>query len=1059
MGRNLLGYADKLWAPYYEFGYTGNTEEFTLPAGEYLLECNGAPGGKTSTYTEPLYGGTSYGILNLSEPKTLYATVGGIGGDANDDNVTVGVGGWNGGADGGKSYHNEYPTGAGGGGASDIRVDNRELIYVPHEYEYNTDRFKILDYVISDGTGVVMTGYNHNKNTVLEIDCEILDPTEYTTGQNAYIFGSQFGNLSGCYSLGYRSQSTNVMSYALNGTSVDGSAPVFGQRLKIRVSSSKAEWFNENGEKLGEIENSDTHESFIDQLILFGKKSGTGTSYTISDQGRIKFYSLKVMEYNDTIAYYIPAKTKMCDITADIKNISWEQGSINGSGTNTSSSTRVRTPGYIDWSSSKIPRRVKVYAADTNGNPLNYGPMQYDSNNGVVFEDSWYSSGTVYTVYGNCEKVRFVLCRPGGGSINPSNVGYIHFEYVEDEVGLYNIFTDSFAQGVVKGEKPASDTMHLEAGNEISDTSVTLSRGLHVGLASRIIVAGGGGGQSWNEENGTNGTPAVGFGGGEYGGSPTINGNGVFKYPTQSKGYSFGTGENPPPRTSNSAGSREGAGGGGGGWYGGYASFSTNIAGCSVNGGGGSSYVLTDTSHIPFPEIYQPSSDFQLSNTSMISGTSSIPKIIVYKETTYTATDDMITFPCVGKMEHIKLLPGAYEFICYGGDGGTRYRHFTNTTFSRGGLSKGKFKTRSKRDVFVSVGGSGNLSNIISTTWSSKHIPTISFNGGGQAPDTSIYSSAGGGGSDIRIDSDSLYSRIIVAGGAGSQGYDSSYGGNGGGLEGEIPKTTNCGTTPGPGTQTGSPSYSSQPTICGGFGYGGRGIYRSSGYGGAGGGGWYGGSGTYPDGSRDDDTGGCGGSGYVFTRESYKPTGYLITNPEDYLTETTLTTQGNDLPRGNTMIKIRVIYNNQKMLCSNENLTSFYKFDASELEWVEFKSSLPTDEEFSEYGIYEMITDVGLPDQYKIIMQTPHPSIALHDVSLNVVPPEQTIKTTLHDDMPIGNSIIDFDAYHPSAYNIRMENSRKITDEETIIEFRLKINKKENDIHKPKIYLTDVYSV
>ena len=146
MGRNLLGYADKLWAPYYEFGYTGNTEEFTLPAGEYLLECNGAPGGKTSTYTEPLYGGTSYGILNLSEPKTLYATVGGIGGDANDDNVTVGVGGWNGGADGGKSYHNEYPTGAGGGGASDIRVDNRELIYVPHEYEYNTDKFKILDY-------------------------------------------------------------------------------------------------------------------------------------------------------------------------------------------------------------------------------------------------------------------------------------------------------------------------------------------------------------------------------------------------------------------------------------------------------------------------------------------------------------------------------------------------------------------------------------------------------------------------------------------------------------------------------------------------------------------------------------------------------------------------------------------------------------------------------------------------------------------------------------------------------------------------------------------------
>ena len=106
-----------------------------------------------------------------------------------------------------------------------------------------------------------------------------------------------------------------------------------------------------------------------------------------------------------------------------------------------------------------------------------------------------------------------------------------------------------------------------------------------------------------------------------------------------------------------------------------------------------------------------------------------------------------------------------------------------------------------------------------------------------------------------------------------------------------------------------------------------------------------------------------------------------------------------------------------------------------------------------------MITDVGLPDQYKIIMQTADPAIGLYDVSLNVVPIEQTIETIIHDDMPIGKSIIDFDVYHPSAYNIRMENSRKITNEETIIEFRLKINKKENDTHKPKIYLADVYSV
>lgn len=45
-------------------------------------------------------------------------------------------------------------------------------------------------------------------------------------------------------------------------------------------------------------------------------------------------------------------------------------------------------------------------------------------------------------------------------------------------------------------------------------------------------------------------------------------------------------------------------------------------------------------------------------------------------------------------------------------------------------------------------------------------------------------------------------------------------------------------------------------------------------------GGWYGGSGTYPDGSGDDDRGGGGGSGFVFTSNtaSNVPSGYVLSS-------------------------------------------------------------------------------------------------------------------------------------------------------------------------------------
>ena len=145
----------------------------------------------------------------------------------------------------------------------------------------------------------------------------------------------------------------------------------------------------------------------------------------------------------------------------------------------------------------------------------------------------------------------------------------------------------------------------------------------------------------------------------------------------------------------------------------------------------------------------------------------------------------------------------------------------------------------------------------------------------GQYDDSALKASegagGGGGSSDIRIGTDSLYARVIVAGGGGGGGEDNETGGYGGG---ETGGTSGSGT---PGSQTAPSGY---------FGIGGHTSYD----GGGGGGGWYG---AYPAGgqttpatgsSGSDTSGSPGGSGYVYTSAtaSNYPSGCLL-NSSYYL--------------------------------------------------------------------------------------------------------------------------------------------------------------------------------
>ena len=238
--------------------------------------------------------------------------------------------------------------------------------------------------------------------------------------------------------------------------------------------------------------------------------------------------------------------------------------------------------------------------------------------------------------------------------------------------------------------------------------------------------------------------------------------------------------------------------------------------------------------------------------------------------------DSVLNYAYTGSSQNVELLPGKYKLEVWGAQGGYRS---SSSYGGRGGYSVGTIALTENTKFFIYVGGSGNTGGT-----------SGGFNGGGSR---ATYN-GGGGGTDFRIGSDSLYARVIVAGGGGSDGATNKNGLYGGGTSGgSASQSYGYGGQGGTATSGGS-GYSSGSSTPGSFGKGGQGYYSSSGYGGAGGGGWYGGAGSYPDSSGDDVRGGGGGSGYVYTSSTASdyPSGCLL-NSSYYLSNAS-TTAGNE---------------------------------------------------------------------------------------------------------------------------------------------------------------------
>ena len=818
------------------FDYTGAVQSITLPKGIYKLECWGAQGGNRSqdsasaTVTGSGLGGYSIGILTLTQLTTCYIYVGGQGGmSSSTGNVKV-EGGFNGG--GFASHESTGEPGNGGGGATDVRIAQDSLY---------------ARIIVAGGGG----GSGEDNET------------------GGYGGGETGGAGSGNTSLTQASQTsggTNSFGFGLGGNTYNGGAGGggwYGGASRYSVSSYSTGSDSEGGGGgSGYVYTSSTAKNYPSGCLLNSSyyltdaqtiagdtsfTSPTGSSETgHSGNG---YCRITVIECKNT-ALYTRINNSMKKATAfyfklnNNKMYGVGSANYNGSVMNFDYTGSVQT-------ATLTPGRYKLECWGAQGGN---GSSNGNSNINAVGGLGGYSVGTI-----TLSKTQKVYIYSGGKGQTKSNTG------------SYSTVNGGFNGG-------GSNYTCGSGGSGGGGSDIRIGTD---SLYARVIVAGGGSGTGWTIKGAA--------GGGILGSS---NYNSSYNSTQTAGGIAYTSAYNIMPTAGtfgiggNGSGSSEGGSGGGGGWYGGGG------AGYTGGSSGGSGYVYTSATASNYPSGCLLNSTYYLSNAQTIAGNKSFPsptgstetghsgnghvKITKLSDVIYLthANNNIMDFNYTGSIQSKTLKPGTYTIECWGGQGGT----YSGYIGGYGGYSKGTITLTEATTVYISVGGAGSSSST-----------AAGFNGGG----TGISSGRGGGGAtDVRIGQNSLYSRVIVAGGGGGAGVTSANanpcgcGGGEYGGDGYYNDTTGsytigqnrCG---GSASQTaGGKTWSTSTQAT--FGQGGN----ASGYScGGGGGGWYGGGGAYDNDSDSDGRWGGGGSGYVYTSSTAKnyPNGCLL-NSTHYLT-------------------------------------------------------------------------------------------------------------------------------------------------------------------------------
>ena len=840
------------------FDYTGTVQSVTLPEGTYKLECWGAQGGNSNlsngTYGNGGKGGYSTGILNVSTNTTIYITVGGQG--QNGALNTRTAGGFNGGGDGYGT--NNSGVGGGGGGASDISL--MCPVFSQSSYFINKirDTNSLLSRIIVAGGGG-SAGYNVSNNAANG------GAGGGTTGQdglsNRVYHGT--GGKQTTFGTGGSSEESNRYSVQAKfgcGASASNSTDV--------APGGGGGWYGGG---------------------LHCDSAGGGSGYVYTSATASNYPSGCLLNSS----YYLSAAKTIAGNTSFTSPTGSSETGHSGNGycritviecSNTALYTRINN---------SIKKATAFYFKLNNNKMYGVGSANY---NGSVMNFDYTGSVQTATLTPGRYKLECWGAQGGNGSSNGnSNINAVGGlgGYSVGTITLsktQKVYIYSGGKGQTKSNTGSYSTVN--GGFNGGGSNYTCGSGgsggggsdIRIGtdsLYARVIVAGGGSGTGWTIKGAA--------GGGILGLS---NYNSSYNSTQTAGGIAYTSTYNIMPTAGtfgiggNGSGSSEGGSGGGGGWYGGGG------AGYTGGSSGGSGYVYTSATASNYPSGCLLNSTYYLSNAQTIAGNKSFPsptgstetghsgnghvKITKLSDVIYLthAKNDIMDFNYTGSVQSKTLKPGTYTIECWGGQGGT----YSSYIGGYGGYSKGTITLTEATTVYISVGGAGSSSST-----------TAGFNGGG----TGISSGRGGGGAtDVRIGQNSLYSRVIVAGGGGGAGVTSAnanpcgcgggeYGGDGYYNDTTGSYTTGTGRCGGSASQTaGGKAWSTGTQAT--FGQGGN----ASGYScGGGGGGWYGGGGAYDNDSDSDGRWGGGGSGYVYTSSTAKnyPNGCLL-NSTHYLT-------------------------------------------------------------------------------------------------------------------------------------------------------------------------------
>lgn len=323
MGRTLYAYGDKLWEVSQRFEPTNGARQFTLQPGEYLFMCYGGKGGERGTNRGGdqnfvagwNYGAAAYGIFTTDQEETMYAMVGGNGNDYDyPSNPNAGLGGFNGGGNGGTSSNGTDVTGAGGGGASDIRLSlDSTMITEPQRSDIPSEYIE-LECIekIWNTNGCFNTNYNLNSNSKVEIDMWInLASVHYTGAQWSILLGSRSANNSTdeffiANKSDYQQRASvfgpsHAMTYT---TQTFGRIPM-NSKVHLTIEPQRIYWEDEYGDT-DSINNIPQRTDSAYPLYLYALDSGGSADYNGSVGMRV--YNCKIYESDVLLHEFVPAK-------------------------------------------------------------------------------------------------------------------------------------------------------------------------------------------------------------------------------------------------------------------------------------------------------------------------------------------------------------------------------------------------------------------------------------------------------------------------------------------------------------------------------------------------------------------------------------------------------------------------------------------------------------------------------------------------------------------------------------------------------------------------------